>query len=195
MSTLHVICTAFNRPIQLRMMIDSFLLQTDGRWKLTVIHDGQASQEIHDIIGWYNDNRITFFETDIVGGSYGHPNRKYMLNQIQGDKDDFVLITNEDNYYVPAFVEYFLGACTPRVGMVYCNTIHSYLKYNILVTKVKENYIDMGSFIVRLAVAKATGFNHAHLSADGKYAEECFQTCRKRGLMPVCINKPLFVHN
>lgn len=192
---LHVLCTAFHRPIQLRMMVDSFLVQSCDKWRLTVVHDGNAPPEIKDIMGWYHDERISFIETDIVGGHYGHLNRKAFLQKISGDRDDFVLITNEDNYYIPEFVEFFLHECKPHVGMVFCNTVHSYMEYNILLTKVKENHIDMGSFIVRLDVAKQTGFNHIHLSADGRYAEECLQTCHKKGLVAIGINKPLFTHN
>jgi hypothetical protein len=79
--------------------------------------------------------------------------------------------------------------------MVVCNTIHSYMKYDILSTQIKENFIDMGSFIVKLDVAQEVGFNHTHVSADGRYAVECLKRCQERGLIPVKINKAIFYHN
>lgn len=192
--TLHVICTVFKRAIQLRRFIDCFILQTNPNWRLYVIHDGEPTKEIIAVMSLYDDSRISFTNTEQVNGFWGHPNRKLMLQKLSGGKDDFVLISNDDNIYVPTFVEYFMAQCHSSVGMVYCNTIHSYMQYNILLTKIKENHIDMGSFIIRLNVAKTVGFNHTHLSADGRYAVECFHLCQKHRLTPVYINKALFIH-
>lgn len=197
MAIIHVICTAYKRPIELRHAIDNFLMQTNNRWMLNIIHDGEAPTEIKKIISSYSDLRIKFTETISVNGKHGHPNRKFMLEKIPNlNIDDYVLITNEDNYYVPVFVEYFLEK-TKRgdVGLVYCDTIHSYMGYDVLRTQLKENFIDMGSFIVRLDIAKEIGFNHEHLSADGKYAEECAKMCIVKGLKTIHIQKCLFVHN
>lgn len=159
-----------------------------------MIHDGEPTKEIIAVMSLYDDSRISFTNTEQVNGFWGHPNRKLMLQKLSGGKDDFVLISNDDNIYVPTFVEYFMAQCHSSVGMVYCNTIHSYMQYNILLTKIKENHIDMGSFIIRLNVAKTVGFNHTHLSADGRYAVECFHLCQKHRLTPVYINKALFIH-
>ena len=195
---LHVIVVAYRRAIPLRIMIDSFLLQTNPRWTLHVIHDGPMPQDIKDVVDLpqYKDYRISFSETAEVNGHWGHPNRKFMLGQIPLNHHDFVLITNDDNYYVPKFVEYFLAEGNKEdVGFVYCDTVHSYYQYNVLNTVVKENQIDMGSFMVKLDVARHIGFNHIHLSADGLYAEECANYCRLRRLKVVYIPKPIFIHN
>jgi hypothetical protein len=81
------------------------------------------------------------------------------------------------------------------VGMVYCDTVHSYTQYDVLKTEVREGHIDMGSFAVRLDVARKIGFRHIHFSADGTYAMECANYCRMRRLRLVHIAKPLFIHN
>jgi hypothetical protein len=192
---LHVICTVYNRAISLRQLVDCFLLQTSSRWQLHIVNDGAATPEINAVMALYSDPRITFMATPTVNGVYGHPNRKLMLEILNFSPNDFVLITNDDNYYVPKFVEYFLNECHTDVGFVYCDTIHSYMGYNILKTQVKENLIDMGSFIVRSAMAKKTGFVHTHISADGAYAVECAENCKKRSLKITYIPKSLFVHN
>jgi hypothetical protein len=136
-----------------------------------------------------------FESTPQINGTWGHPNRKLMLSQLIAGNEDFVLITNDDNQYLPVFVDYFLKKCSINVGFVYCDTIHSYMGYNILKTQVKENQIDMGSFIVRVDIAKKTGFNHLHISADGKYAEECANECNRQRLSIEYIPKCIFVHN
>jgi hypothetical protein len=193
---LHVICTAYERPIHLRMMVDNFLIQTCENWKLTIVYDGPAPQSIKDVMRLsLNDYRVNFIQTPERTQCYGHLNRKKYLQEIKGSPNDFVLITNEDNQYTPTFVEYFLKETAQNVGMVYCVTIHSYLQYKVLRTQIKENFIDMGSFIVRLDVAQSIGFNHTHVSADGRYAVECLAECEKRGLIAVKINKAIFIHN
>jgi hypothetical protein len=192
---MQVICTVFRRAIHLRRLIDCFVLQTDNRWELHVIHDGEPTPEVMATMALYDDPRITFTSTPEVNGHYGHPNRNLMLGKLASKTDEFVLITNDDNQYVAKFVEFFLKACNPEVGFVFCDTVHSYEQYNLLVTQVKENHIDMGSFIVKLDVARRVGFNYTHLSADGKYAEECAAYCKLRRLRIVHIPKPNFIHN
>ena len=192
---LHVIVVAYERPIPLRGLIDSFLNQTCQDWEMDIVHDGPASKSVWNVIELYKDKRIRFWESKIRYENYGHPNRACMLQKIKGNKYDYVLITNDDNYYVPKFVEYFLAECDPKVGIVYCDTVHSHCNYAVHYSKLKEQGIDMGAFIVRLDIAKKTGFNHIHFSADGKYAEECNMTRYEKGLRNVYIQKPLFIHN
>jgi len=194
--TLHVIVTVFNRDVPLKILLDSFLVQTHPQWLLHIIHDGPAPQSVKNVVNLYNDPRIQYYETPKVNGLWGHPNRNIALRQLSLNHRDYVLITNDDNYYVPKFVEYFMKECRKEdVGLVYCNALHSYLDYNILNTEIRENLIDMGSFIVKLDVARKVGFSHTHFSADGTYAVECANYCRLRRLRLVHIPKCLFIHN
>jgi hypothetical protein len=192
---IHTICTVYKRVVPMGRLIYEFILQTDVRWTLHIVHDGPAPRELIDLIFSFKDSRITFTETPLINGFWGFPNRKKAIQEIDGAPNDYILVTNDDNQYLQVFMEYFLGQCLPDVGFVYCNTIHSYMGYGILITEVRQNYIDMGSFIVRLDVAKKVGFNHQHEQADGAYAEECAAECRARGLQIVQINKALYVHN
>lgn len=192
---LHVIVPAYCKSIPLRGLIDSFALQTNPNWRLHIIHDGPAPISIKDIVVSYRDNRISFCETVEVIGNYGHPNRRTMLESLPSSNKDWVLITNHDNYYVPKFVEYFLDLCDSTVGLVYCNTIHSHYSYTLHYSKLAVSGIDMGAFIVRLDVAKETGFNYTHFAADGRYVEECVDTCKRKNLRTKYIDKFLFVHN
>jgi hypothetical protein len=192
---IHVICTVFQRFLPLTRLVYDWLLQTDRNWDFHIVHDGPAPQEIKMLVDSLNDSRITFESTTTINGLWGFPNRKRAIQELKGDDKDFILITNDDNQYMPVFVEYFLKECKPDVGMVYGNTIHNYMKYEILQTQIRECYIDMGSFIVRFDVAKHVGMNHQHEQADGKYAEECAAECKKRNLRIAQINKALYVHN
>ena len=198
---LNIVCVAFERTIPLRILLDSLLVQTDARWDIKIIHDGPASKKVKDIVGlpcYTADPRINFTESPARYGKWGHPNRKNGLSGLAYNHSDFVLITNDDNYYVPMFVEIMLRTANSRagkVGMVYCDTVHSYQKYSVLSSRIAVGSIDMGSFIVRNDIAKKVGFVHNQIDADGMYASECAAFCRKIKLAAVHVEKPLFVHN
>jgi len=194
---LNIICVAYERPIPLRILIDSFMVQTNPFWSLRIIHDGPASEKIKQIMALpeYKDNRIRFTETPKRSGKWGHPNRQLGLGELAYSHRDFVLITNDDNYYVPEFVDQMLQAAKNQVGMVYCDTVHNYLKYAVLSSELKVDRIDMGSFIVRVDIAKKVGFINMEMNADGYYAVRCAAYCKKMNLKIKAIRRPIFVHN
>lgn len=195
---LHVLCTSFQRPVQQRILIDSFLVQTKPFWKLYIMHDGPAPEQLKHIVDQYKDSRIKYFETETVNGRWGHPNKRRLLEMIPRNHVDYILMTNDDNYYVPKFVEMMTKRCdsfSRKIGMVYCDMAHSYLQYDVLKTQLRENMIDMGSFIVRSDIAKKIGFDASHFSADGAYAEACADLCRRLRLETVYVPKVLFIHN
>jgi hypothetical protein len=171
------------------------LVQTNPVWELNIIYDGPPPEIIKEIIGSYTDDRIKFFNSQKRLGNYGHPNRKQLLDKLACDPSDFILMTNDDNYYVPVFVEYMSQQATRLVGIVSCNTIHSHFQYRVHESRLVENGIDMGAFIVRAQIAKIVGFRYEDFSADGKYAEECANTCRAYKMEIVHLPKPLFIHN
>ena len=174
-------------------MIDCFLVQTDPHWEMHIIHDGPAPEAIKNLIP--DDNRITFYETQHRTGNYGHPNRRYLLNSVAMSPGDFVLITNDDNYYVPEYVRYVRAEAKTGVGIVYHDCLHNYYSYDCLKSKMQTNFIDMGSFIVRSDVAKTVGFTSDVFHADGIYAEACAAWCNSHHLAVRYIPKSLMVHN
>lgn len=192
---LHVIVTAFHRVIPLRRLICDFLLQTNGGWIMYIVHDGPALKELVDMVNSFDDPRISLTITKKVNGFWGHPNRAMMLDKIQGDPEDYVLITNDDNQYLQNMVATFRSAFNSAIGMLYCHTLHNYMNYEVLRTKVRVGSIDMGSFIVKLDVAKKVGFSTFVETADGTYAEECAAECNRRKLAVKEINKIMFIHN
>jgi glycosyltransferase involved in cell wall biosynthesis len=211
---LHVICVAYERPLKLRIFIDCLLVQTDQNWQLYIVHDGPPSKEMWNMLklfGITQKNRVT--KDDKIEFCYsveryhsdkkqtwGHPNRRAMLNQLEGNNHDFILITNDDNYYVPTYVETMLSAVADDIGIIYCDCVHSHVQYQTFhilrcPAELRVKGIDMGAFMVRFDIAKKTGFNHDDFTADGMYAEECYTACRIKGLDTVYVHKLLYVHN
>lgn len=202
MGILKIISVTYRRPIRLRMLCDCFRVQTDPRWELHVIHDGPYPDEDLKIIAddsipppVSDDKRIKFYSSVKRNQLYGHPNRKYMLEHIEALNDDFILMTNDDNYYTPNLVSSVINNATKTVGMIYWNMIHNYYAYEVLDTKVAVNNIDMGAFAVRADVAKAVGFNSTKFEADGIYCVECNRYCENKGLRVLKVKGVLFVHN
>ena len=193
MDNLKVLVVAYQRVLPLRIMIDCFRVQTDPHWEMHVIHDGPAPEEIKQLMP--DDKRVIFYETRQRLKNYGHPNRRYLLNNVQAGTNDFILITNDDNYYVPEYVSYVRKAAAADVGIVYNDCLHNYYKYDVLKAKMQTNFIDMGSFIVRADAAKAVGFTSDAFHADGIYAEACALYCVNHNLKVQYIPKALFIHN
>lgn len=196
----QIIMVAYERYIPLEIAIRSFLIQTNPDWVLHIVYDGPAPDGILEIIqpykeGRFKDERIKFYQSDERYQNYGHPNRRSMLQSINCDSSDFILMQNDDNYMIPRSIEFILKEIRHNVGIIYWDTVHSHMEYNVHISELKENFVDMAAFAVRADVAKYTGFNHDHFSADGRYAEECAATCRSRGLQIVKIRKPLLIHN
>jgi hypothetical protein len=192
---LKIVCVAYERPRALGLLVDSFLLQTCPDWELCVVYDGQSPQNIRSMMHSYTaDSRITFVETKERNGYYGHPNRKWAIEQMPNSKD-YLLNTNDDNYYVPKFVEFMLDQIKDDTGIVYCDTVHSHFGYSLNRSQLREGWIDMGAFIVRVDIAKRIGFNHTCFNADGMFAEDCSAYCRNNQLRSIYVPKPLFIHN
>jgi len=192
---LKVMSVAYERPIPMRILIDCFLVQTNPNWELTIVHDGKASDAVLCTVALYNDPRIIFRESSERYGTYGHPNRKIYLEQTTPSIDSFILLTNDDNMYVPIFVNEIISRCIPNVGMIYFDAVHSHFKYDVLKTEVKVDRIDVGSFVTRADVAKAVGFTNFSFNGDGHYACACAKYCGEHGLSVVSIPKPYFIHN
>lgn len=193
--TLHIICAAYQRIIPLRILIDCFLIQTNPNWKLYVIHDGEMPEGMKDIINLYNDPRITFEYTKVKTGHSGFINRDMMIKRTIGADEDFIMSTNDDNYYPPTFVDEMLKLVTPTAGIIYCNMIHSHFDYSVLTTILQVYYIDLGVFAVRLPVAKRVGIKNLSDIADGLYVQDCLAECNRCGMTTHKTEKIIFIHN
>lgn len=186
---------AYERPIPMRILADCFLVQTAPDWELTFIHDGKAGEDVWKTVRLYDDPRVRFQESPERYGVYGHPNRKRFLASMESSIEDFVILSNDDNYYMPVFVEELLRRRTHDTGMIYWDAVHSHFQYNVLKSLIKVDHIDIGSFAVRVDIAKEVGFNNFAFNGDGYYAEECARKSLSKGLKIDYIPKPIFVHN
>jgi len=115
-------------------------------------------------------------------------------------QQDFCLLTNDDNYYVPIFVEEIQKVIKrENPDIMYFDMVHSYafdhhpnpIPYQTLITEPLLYRIDIGSFVFRTELGKSVGFKRNDFFADGAF----FEDMKATGARIVKIPKVLFVHN
>jgi glycosyltransferase involved in cell wall biosynthesis len=196
-----IICVAYKRYKTIHVLINSILCQTLDNWKLLVIHDG-PDEKMKSILERYADENenIEFMFTETRYNDYGHTLRDM---GIQMADTEFLMLTNDDNYYMPVFLEYMFNSIRANnLDFVLCDMIHShnnpgvYIQqpYNLFKSFPKLNYIDIGNFIVKTSIAKDVGFKDRSFGADGIFVEQIRMRYGER-LRIGKVTNILFVHN
>ena len=197
-----VIVVAYKRYNHIPIMIHSFLTQTNPNWKMVILHDG-PDEEHTNIVQPYLEkhSNIEYHQSKERYNDWGHSLREWGINEFVDTP--WTLITNDDNYYVPTFLDECYSVISDQNNaefiMVDClmNTVVSNAvnqnKYQVQYTFPKTTLIDMGSFIVKQDILKTVGFKSKTFSADGVLVDSIIDTypdlnCYK-------INQALFVHN
>ena len=167
----------------------SLLAQTYENFEIFIHHDGPL-----DDLNLANEFRklspkITFIDNLKKTGCWGFHHR-HPTAMIEPHAD-WVLFTNEDNYYVPEFFNLMMKEVESKdTGMVYCNMIHSHYNWSAFETIPIVNRIDMGAFMSRMDLIKSTEWTDFSSGADGIYAAKIAQKTK-----PVKVKGYLFVHN
>lgn len=196
-----IVCVAYKRHRNIHVLINSILCQTLENWKLLIIHDG-PDPEMHDILDKYSEDHdeIEYIFTDTRYNDYGHTLRDM---GIQKADTEFLLLTNDDNYYAPVFLQYMFKLIrTNNLDFVLCNMIHSHKNpgvytqppYTLFESFPEIKYIDMGNFIVKTEMAKAVGFRDKSFGGDGTFVEDIKQRYHGRIRMGK-LDNVLFMHN
>lgn len=201
---LTVICVAYKRYRSLPVLIHSFLAQTLQNFKLIVIHDGPDAQ-MNALLSPYREqypDEFDFCFSEQRHNDYGHTLRDM---GIQLADTDYLLITNDDNYYAPKFLEYMFMPVHQQADappdIVFCDMVHSHhnpgvtrqLPYNHFETRPQRNFIDMGCFIARTALAQQVGFRDKGFAGDATYFEDLVAAAGQPKITKIPM--ALFVHN
>lgn len=186
-----VIATVYNSdpaPI-----IAAMKMQTHKNWELVLIHDGKADFENGlelKMISERENGNIKIIETPERQGKYGHPNRKWALENLDKLSDaSYVVITNSDNYYPPVFLEYMLKGFQKSHTAVatYCDAmIHSYKAWQQIPVRFEKGFIDCGGVMVKREVAMEVGWRDTEShSADWTYFSDIAARYNKKSFIPV----------
>lgn len=178
-----------NRIMTLHCLLYSLLSQTYQNFEIIVHHDGplenKSLKENIELL----DDRISFIETEERKNKWGFHERHALA--VKDDNADYILFTNDDNYYVPVFLESFINILIAKNReLVYCNLIHSERSYGVIDAFPEIGYVDLGCFITSLRLIKETPWNSFTKEADGIYFKELASKTNA-----IKINNILFVHN
>lgn len=193
MSKIEFIIPTWNRPHQLMTVVSSIFSQRDDRWKIHVVADGiyDGYEKVKNY--FTGDDRIKFTELETPGRDWGHTPRNYGL---ENATEDWVVMSGDDNYYTPVFVDHFLNAAKPAgVNFVYCDMIHNWTDYQYFHVKAEPVYgrIDIGNFMTKRIYAQQLRLDITNEAADAKFVEAYLNKFTRVGVK--YIPKPLYVHN
>ena len=198
--SLEVICVSYKRPALLHCFLLSLACQTSNDFVVKVIHDGpdlETRKVIELVKQSYPNLMLSYEETQNRYNDYGHTLRDIGL---KSSSSEYILLTNDDNYYVPVFVEEILADIKVRkLDIVYFDMVHNHkiydlpnpIGYQTLITEPRLNRIDIGSFVFKGKIGKMVGFNDRSFAADGIFFEQLLTKTKKIGK----IEKVLYVHN
>ena len=178
----------------LKGMVACLESQTNSNWNAHIICDGFNAE----IDNWVFANCWKLdkfdFNTYFSGPSndFGHTPIQHIK---RFSESELLVMTSDDNYYVPTFVEEMLNVFKyGRVNFAYCNMVHNSFGYQVLDAKLKRARIDLGSFVTRTEMAKQIKLGSGY-EDDYEFARQYVQKfCPSRKNI-VKVKKVLYVHN
>lgn len=195
---IHVV--SYQRPAALACLLNSLSCQRDQNFDVCITHDGLHDHTLHVVQNWAQTHAINtqLKFTSQRMNMWGHPMRAQAIAECE---HDYMLLTNDDNYYVPIFTQTMMhNLLINQADLVMCDMIHSHnwpggrpqAPYNLFVTEPKLMHCDIGCFITKTSLAQQVGFTHCDQSwADGVFVDKLIQLNIKWVKVP----QVLFVHN
>ena len=193
MSKIEFIIPTYNRPDFLMCTINSIVAQRSSNWKIHVVADCPPAGTLDKIMNYFEgDERIQFTILPERFNDWGHTPRNYGLANAT---EDWVVMTGEDNYYMPVFVDHFLDAVTPNAHFVFCDMIHNWTNYQYYTIDCQPSWgkIDIGNFMAKRVNAQQMSLNPKNEQADGVFVEEYLRKFTEGDVVKV--KKTLYVHN
>lgn len=187
------IIPTYDRVELLHCMLTSLISQGNSDWSAMVVIDGcfedRGDNKIWDVITALDDSRIHTEFTEHRYNDWGHTPREIGK---QLSTADYIIMTGDDNYYTPNFVEELVLASKGNPGMIYWDMVHSHYDYQYFKCEPGFNQIDMGAFATRRDLAQQIPLGKEY-AADGLFVENFKHMFPNERI--VKINKVLFVHN
>lgn len=183
----------YDRRIPLYSALLSLLNQTSDNWEAIVVQDGETNSTSMTVVTNLppcpQKANVKHMWTKERHNDWGHTPREIGKQAATGH---YIIMSGDDNYYVPTFVEEFEKATKDTPGMIYWDMVHSHYGYSHFVCSPAYNQIDMGAFATRSDLAKRIRLNTS-FAADGEYVEEFKAVYPDEAIIK--INKVLYVHN
>ncbi|MGZ5061243.1 MAG: glycosyltransferase [Usitatibacter sp.] len=168
--------------------MNAFLLsmrrQRYDNWELVFVTDG-PNATARSLVDGTADRRIKVIETEKALGRWGHPYRQKGIEACAGE---LVGLSNDDNYYVPGYLEQMVNALQKEgADLAMCAMLHSYWGWRPL-----EPGHDLGSWIARRVLVERTPWRGDHFFYDAEYLDLLKRNAAGRIAI---VDRPLFIHN
>ena len=183
------IIPTYNRPAPLRCMIGSLIAQTNPSWRANVVIDNPEDVDNVKLVESFADDRLRWTKMDKRYNDWGHTPRE--LGK-QMSECEYIIMTGDDNYYTPNFVNELEIRTEFDPGMIYWDMVHSHYDYAYFKCVPAGGQIDMGAFATRRHLAQQI-YLGTEYAADGWFVEQFKQKFPTENIAK--INKVLFVHN
>lgn len=194
MSKIEFIIPTYSRINHLITILGSLMSQSNPNWKAHIVADcppDDIQEKIKKTIEFFDDERFKLTILPERHNDWGHTPRQYGLDNAT---EEWVIMTGEDNYYVPEFVDIMLKESTNQ-HFVYCNLVHNWINkdYIPLNSVLQLGGIDIGNFMTKTNMAQKIKLRKDHQWADWFFVEE-FQKKYKVAKYKK-VNGVLYVHN
>ena len=189
---IEFIIPTYNRTDHLMCIISSIKAQRSDRWKVHVVADCPPEGTLDKIIDYFKDDeRIKFTILPERYNDWGHTPRNYGLEHAT---EDWVVMTGEDNYYTPVFVDNFLDSVDDDTHFVFCNMVHNWTNYQYYAVDCAPEYgrIDIGNFMSKRKYAKQLKLRTDIAQSDYLFVEEYLN--KFKGTIKK-VPKFLYLHN
>jgi hypothetical protein len=169
-------------PDRLKLFLLAMQRQRYENWEVVAVTDGPNDLAAR-LVAEMQDPRIRLIQTERRLGCWGHPYRQLGLDACRGE---FIGLSNDDNYYVPGYLEQMLHALEDA-DIAMCQILHSYVGWEP--TFPGE---DLGSWIARTPLVRQVPWPGNYFEADRQYIKSLTELPQVRVAK---VNRNLFVHN
>lgn len=189
--TIEFIIPTYDRREQLISMLSSINSQITDNWKANVVIDGNPNSFAYEVVEWLNNPNIYITCLGNRYNDWGHTPRNVGKNNSEAD---YIVMTGDDNYYVPSFTYEIEQASKSKPGLIYWDMItNNWENYTWFNTRTEDAFIDMGAFATRRDLAHQIDLVPSCFAADHAFVLEFNQKFPTENIIK--INKILFVHN
>ena len=191
---IEFIIPTYNRVSHLITMLGSLQSQSNPNLTAHVVADcpeEDVQETMKTIVAFFNDPRIKLTILPERHNDWGHTPRQHGLDNAT---EEWVIMTGEDNYYVPEFVDIMLEE-SKNHHFVYCDMVHNWINrdYIPILSKLQLGKIDIGSFMTKTNMAQKIKLKKDYEWADWFFIQD-FQNKYKVAKYKK-VNKILYVHN
>jgi len=178
----------------LRCLVASFQAQTYGNWRMEIAHDGPAPVAAHSVLAdLTKDQRVEVRETTTRQQQFGHPYRQQTAEILVRGGAQWLLQTNQDNYYAPVFLEWMLAeAQEQKVLFVYSDFVRSHKQWVAHSSRPKKGQLDLGAFMIHSSLVPVVKFDRFGFDGDGDYINRLVAHVKNK---TAHVAAPIFVHN